>query len=44
MTDYYMKLYGIDPWLSVQYFPVNEAIKTALEMVILNFQYRKKPA
>ena len=44
MSAYYMKLYGIDPKLSIQYLPVNEAIKEALKIVITYFQYRKKPA
>ncbi len=44
MNAYYMKLFGIDQKLSIQYFPINEAIKKAIEIVLLHFQYRKKPA
>lgn len=44
ISDYYVKLFGIDPNLSVQYLPVNQAIKKAIETVLLHFQYRKKPA
>ncbi len=44
MAAWYMKLYGIDPRLSVQYFPVNEAIKKVLEMVLLDARFRKRPA
>ncbi|MEX2371422.1 MAG: YkgJ family cysteine cluster protein [Bacteroidales bacterium] len=44
MADYYMKLYGIDPNLSVQYLPVNESVKKALEIVLLESQFRKKRA
>ena len=44
IADYYLKLFGIDPKLSVQYFPINQSIKKAIEIVLLHFQYRKKPA
>lgn len=44
MTDYYLRLYGLDPKLSVQYFPINESIKKALDIVLFHFQYTKKPA
>jgi Fe-S-cluster containining protein len=44
MSAYYMKLFGIDPKLSIQYYPINEAIMKALEMVLMHFHYRKKPA
>jgi Fe-S-cluster containining protein len=44
MSAYYMKLFGIDPKLSIQYYPINEAIKKALEMVLMHFHYRKRPA
>ncbi len=44
MSDYYMELFGIDPQLSIQYFPINEAIKKAIEIVSLHFQYEKTTA
>ncbi len=44
ISAYYMKLFGIDPKLSIQYYPINEAIRRALEMVVMHFHYRKKPA
>jgi Fe-S-cluster containining protein len=44
MSSYYMKLYGIDPVLSVRYMPINQAIKEAIEQVLSYFAYRKKPA
>lgn len=44
MNGYYMKLFGIDPELATKYFPINQAIKIALEIVLLHFQYRKRPA
>jgi Fe-S-cluster containining protein len=44
ISDYYLKLYGIDPNLTVQYLPVNQSIKKAMQIVLLNFQYSKKPA
>lgn len=44
LTSYYMRLYGIDPALSIRYLPVNQAIKEAIEKVMLYFNFRKKPA
>ena len=44
MSDYYLKLYGIDPNLTVQYFPINESIKKALEIVLLHFRRSEKQA
>jgi len=44
MNGYYLKLFGIDPKLATQYFPINQAIKIALETVLLHFQFRKRPA
>jgi uncharacterized protein len=44
MQAWYMRLYGIDPALSVEYLPINEAIKKALEIIIFHFQFRKKRA
>ena len=44
MQPYYLKLYGIDPVMSTKYFPINEAIQKAIESVIMNERYRRKPA
>ena len=44
LANYYLKLFGIDQKLSVQYFPINQSIRKAIEIVVLHFQYRKKPA
>lgn len=44
LSSYYMRLYGIDPALSVRYLPVNQAIKEAIEKVLLYFTFRRKPA
>ncbi len=44
MSSYYMKLFGIEPKLAIEYFPINQSIKKALEIVILHFRYAKKPA
>lgn len=44
MIDYYIQLYGIDSTLAIQYMPINDSIKKALEIVLSHFQYRKKRA
>lgn len=44
MSYYYLKLFGIDPGLSVQFYPINEAIKKAIEIVLFHYQYRKRRA
>ena len=44
ISSFYLKLYGIDPKLVVHYSPINEAVKAALEIVLLHFKYTKKPA
>lgn len=44
MSDYYLKLYGIDPKLTIQYLPINQAINKAIEIVSFYFQYKKKRA
>lgn len=43
-SAYSMKMFSIDQKLSTQYYPINEAIKKALETVIMHYHYRKKPA
>lgn len=40
MSSYYLRLYSTDPILSIQYFPVNESIRKALNNTMLDFQYR----
>lgn len=44
ITSYYMRLFGIDPGLSVQLFPINESIQKALETVLIHYQYKKRRA
>jgi Fe-S-cluster containining protein len=44
LSSYYMRLYGIDPSLAIRYLPVNQAIKEAIEEVMIHFKYRKRPA
>ena len=44
MSSYYMRLFGIDPDLSIKYLPINQAIKKAIELVAFDSGYRRKPA
>ena len=44
MSSYYMRLFGIDPDLSIKYLPINQAIQKAIEMVAFDSGYRKRPA
>ncbi|MCB2196069.1 MAG: YkgJ family cysteine cluster protein [Bacteroidetes bacterium] len=39
---YYMKLYAIDLKLSSNYYPINQAIQKALEMVLFHFSYTNR--
>lgn len=41
---YYMKLYAIDLKLSSNYYPINQAIQKALEMVLFHFSYTNRRA
>ncbi len=41
MRDYYMKLHGIDWELSQKFYPVNTAIKKAIETVLHHYSYRE---
>ena len=41
-SAYYMRLYGIDPKLAVTYYPINEAIRKAVELVLFHNQFRRK--
>ncbi|MGD2035925.1 MAG: YkgJ family cysteine cluster protein [Bacteroidales bacterium] len=42
MASYYLKLYAIDPGLSIMYYPLNHAIQKALEITSLHFDYKNK--
>lgn len=44
MSPYYMKLYGIDPQLSVRYLHINESIEQAIQIVAMDTKFRKKRA
>ena len=44
LSSYYLRLYGIDPELSVRYLPVNQAIKKAIELTLFQSSFRKRPA
>jgi Fe-S-cluster containining protein len=41
MSDFYMQLYAIDPDLSREFFPIRQAIKRALEIVLQYYAYRE---
>lgn len=43
MTDYYHRLQSIDPDLTHGFFPINQAIRKALEVVLQYFAYRADP-
>jgi Fe-S-cluster containining protein len=40
MNQYYMQLHGIDYELTREFFPINEAIKRAIETILHYFAYR----
>lgn len=40
LSHYYMRLHAIDPDLSRYFFPVNDAIRRAIELVLHYFSYR----
>lgn len=40
MSHYYMQLHAIDADLSRDFFPINEAIRRAIEIVLHYYQYR----
>ena len=44
ISSYYLRLYGIDPGLSLKNVPVNQAIKEAIETVVFYSDIRKEPA
>ncbi len=41
-TAYYMKLFGIDPQLALPYYPINQAIQKAIELVLFQNQFRRR--
>jgi uncharacterized protein len=40
MSNYYMKLHAIDPELARDFYPINQAIKKAIETVLHYYAYR----
>lgn len=40
MSDYYMQLHAIDPDLSRDFYPINQAIRRAIESVLQYYAYR----
>lgn len=41
MNQFYMRLHAIDPDLTREYFPINEAIKRAIEVILHYYAYRQ---
>ncbi len=44
MKNYYFRLYSIDLFLAQEFYPINTAIKLALEMVASHFSYHRSQA
>lgn len=42
MNHYYMRMVGIDPHLSREFFSINEAIRRAIETVMQHYAYREE--
>jgi hypothetical protein len=40
MSDFYMQLHAIDPDLSRDFYPINQAIRKAIESVLQYYAYR----
>ena len=40
MSDYYMQLHAIDFELTREFFPINEAIRRAIEVILHHYAYR----
>jgi len=40
MSDYYMQLHSIDYLLTKEFYPINEAMKKAIETVLHHYAYR----
>ena len=43
MNQYYMRLMAIDPDLGRQFYPINKALKLAIEMVMHHYAYDDRP-
>ncbi|MBL7841566.1 MAG: YkgJ family cysteine cluster protein [Cyclobacteriaceae bacterium] len=43
MNQYYMQLHGIDMDLTRDFYPINEAVKRAIETVLAWYAYREQP-
>lgn len=41
MSQYYMRLHAIDPVLAQEFFPINEAIRRAIEVILHYYAYRE---
>lgn len=41
MSNYYMRLHAIDPTLTQEFFPINEAIRRAIEVILQYYAYRE---
>jgi len=41
MNQFYMRLHGIDADLSREFFPINQAIKRAIEVILHYYAYRR---
>ena len=42
MSDYYLKLHYVDPYLANDFMPINQAIKKALELALQYFSYKRE--
>ena len=42
MSDYYLKLHYVDPYLANDFMPINKAIKRALELALQYFSYKRE--
>ncbi|RAW01735.1 YkgJ family cysteine cluster protein [Pseudochryseolinea flava] len=40
MSEYYMQLHAIDPDMAREFFPINKAIKRAIEVILHYYAYR----
>ncbi len=40
MSEYYLKMHYVDPYLANQFMPINQAIKKSIEIVLQYFLYR----
>jgi len=40
MSEYYMRMHAIDPDLSRDFYPINQAIRKAIEAVLQYYAYR----